>query len=133
MPRRNMMRITRLILILSVICFTIITQLVNAQTIPEEARRHMARGQAAVEIAKSAEELQDAIKEFQQASSLVPDWPDPYYQMANLQEKTGKLKEALASLKAYLRLAPNAPDAVKIQEQIYKLDAPAIAKLQVTC
>lgn len=95
---------------------------VNAQIISEEARRHMARGQAAVEIAKSPDEYDAAIKEFQQASRLAPDWRDPYYQLATLQEKTGKLKEAVASLKEYLRLAPNAPDAAKIQEQIYKLE-----------
>lgn len=104
---------------------------VNAQTIPEEARRHMARGQAAVEMAKSPEEYAPAIKEFQQASRLAPNWPDPYYNLAILQEKTGKLKEAVASLKQYLRLAPNAPDAAKIQEQIYKLEYKAEQVLTV--
>lgn len=104
---------------------------VNAQTIPEEARRHMARGQAAVEIAKSPDEYDSAINEFQQASRLAPDWPDPYFQLANLQEKTGKLKEAVASLKEYLRLAPNTPDASKLQEQIYKLEYKAEQMLTV--
>jgi tetratricopeptide (TPR) repeat protein len=104
---------------------------VNAQTIPEEARRHMARGQAAVEIAKSPDEYDSAIKEFQQASRLAPDWPDPYYNLAILQEKTGKLKEAVASFKQYLRLAPNAPDAAKIQEQVYKLEYKAEQALTV--
>ena len=125
------MRITRLILIIAVLCLSIIPRLVSAQTIPEEARRHMARGQAAVEIAKSPDEYDSAIKEFQQASRLAPDWPDPYFQLANLQEKTGKLKEAVASLKEYLRLVPNASDAAKIQEQIYKLEYKAEQVLTV--
>jgi tetratricopeptide (TPR) repeat protein len=91
----------------------------------------MARGQAAVEMAKSPDEYDSAIKEFQQASRLAPDWPDPYYNLAILQEKTGKLKEAVASLKEYLRLAPNAPDAAKIQEHIYKLEYKAEQVLSV--
>ena len=104
---------------------------INAQTIPEEARRHMARGQAAVEMAKSTEEYAPAIKEFEQAVKLAPNWPDPYYNLAILQEKTGKLKEAVESLKQYLRLAPDAPDAAKIQEHIYKLEYKAEQVLTV--
>jgi tetratricopeptide (TPR) repeat protein len=93
-----------------------------AQTIPEEARRYMARGQAAVEMAKSPEEYDSAIKQFQKAAELAPAWPEPHYNLALLQEKKGKLKEAAASLREYLRLAPDAPDAAKLQEQIYKLE-----------
>lgn len=95
---------------------------VNAQAVSEDARRHMARGQAAVEMAKSPVELEDAIKEFQEAARLEPTWPDPYYNLGLTQEKAGKLREAAASFKKYLQLAPNVPDAAKIQEQIYKLE-----------
>ncbi len=95
---------------------------VNAQTIPEEARRHMARGQAAVEIAKSPEDYAPAIREFQEAARLAPDWPDPYYSMGFVQEKAGKFKEAIKSLNKYLRLAPNTADAAKVKEHIYKLE-----------
>mgnify|MGYP001560841400 CR=1 FL=1 len=125
------MQRSRLILILSVLCLAVMPRIVSAQTISEEARRHMARGQAAVEMAKSPAELEDAIKEFHEASRLAPDWPDPYKHLALIQEKTGKLKEAVASLKQYLRLAPNAPDAAKIQEQIYKLEYKAEQVLTV--
>lgn len=116
------MRITRLILILTVFCLVVIPQMVCAQTIPEEARRHMARGQAAVEMAKSPDEYDSAMREFQEASRLAPDWPDPHYNLGLVQEKSGKFREAVASLKEYLRLAPNAPDAAKIQEHIYKIE-----------
>lgn len=91
----------------------------------------MARGQAAVEMAKSPADFQDAIREFQKAIELAPNWPDPYYNLALLQEKTGRLKEAVASLKQYLRLAPNAPDAAKVQEQIYKLEYKAEQVLSI--
>jgi tetratricopeptide (TPR) repeat protein len=107
---------------------------VNAQAVSEEARearRHMARGQAAVEMAKSPEDYEAAIREFQEAARLAPDWPDPYYNLGLVQEKAGKFMEAIASLKEYLRLAPNAPDAAKIQEQIYKLEYKAEQVLTV--
>ena len=104
------------------LCLVVMSGMAGAQTIPEEARRHMARGQAAVEIAKSQDDYNAAIKEFQAASRLAPGWPDPWYSLALVQEKTGKLKEATGSLKEYLRLAPNAPNAVKIREHIYKLE-----------
>ena len=114
---------SRLVLIAAmIVCLLLLQSVSHAGAVSEEARRHMARGQAAVEMAKSPVELEDAIKEFQEASRLAPNWPDPYYNLALLQEKTGKLKEAVASLKQYLRLAPNAPDAAKVKERIYKLE-----------
>jgi len=116
------MHIPRPVLLLTVLCFIVIPLFVGAQSVPEEARRHMARGQTAAEMAKSPDEYGPAITEFQAAARLAPAWPDPWYNLAPLQEKTGKLKEAIASLKEYLRLAPNAPNAAKIREQIYKLE-----------
>jgi tetratricopeptide (TPR) repeat protein len=95
---------------------------VNARAVSEEARRHMARGQAAMEMAKSPEDYEAAIREFQEAARLAPDWPDPHYNLGLVQEKSGKFREAIASLNEYLRLAPNAPDAAKVKEQIYKLE-----------
>lgn len=92
------------------------------QTVSEEARRHFYRGQAAVEMAKSPEDYAAAIEEFEQAARLAPGWPDPYYNLGLVQEKAGKFREAIVSLNRYLQLAPNAPDAAKIQEHIYKLE-----------
>jgi tetratricopeptide (TPR) repeat protein len=94
----------------------------NAQTFPEEARRHMTRGQTAVEMAKSPEEYDLAIKEFEKAIELAPSWPNPYYNLGLVQEMRGKYREAVASLKQYLVLAPNAPDEAAVQEKIYALE-----------
>jgi tetratricopeptide (TPR) repeat protein len=94
----------------------------NAQTIPEEARRHMIRGQAAVEMAKSPDDYDSAIAEFQKAIELAPEWPNPYYNLGLAQEMSGKYKEAVASLEQYLILAPNASDEAIVQERIYKLE-----------
>ena len=42
----------------------LLLSVVNAQAVSEEARRHMDRGQAAVEMAKAPEDYAPAIKEF---------------------------------------------------------------------
>ena len=73
-------------------------------------------------MAKSPEDYAAAIEEFEQAARLAPGWPDPYYNLGLVQEKAGKFREAIVSLNRYLQLAPNAPDAAKIQEHIYKLE-----------
>jgi Tfp pilus assembly protein PilF len=101
---------------------TLLLPTVHAQNVSEEARRHMARGEAAAEMAKSPAEYDSAIKEFQEAARLAPDWPDPYYNLGLALENNGRLKEAAASYKKYLQLAPNAPDAAKIRVHIYKLE-----------
>ena len=114
---------SRLVLIAAmIVCLLLLQSVSHAGAVSEEARRHMARGQAAVEMAKSPADFQDAIREFQKAAELAPTWPDPYYNLGLTQEKAGKLREAAASFKKYLQLAPNVPDAAKIQEQIYKLE-----------
>ena len=114
------------------VCLLLLTQSVGyAGAVSEEARRHMARGMAAVEMAKSPEEYGSAMREFQEASRLAPDWPDPHYNLGLVQEKSGKFREAVASLKEYLRLAPDAPDASNIKELIYKLEYKAEQVLTV--
>jgi tetratricopeptide (TPR) repeat protein len=87
-----------------------------------EAKRHFDRGMAAVEMAKSPDDYAAAIKEFTQAAALAPDWPDVYYNLGLVQEKAGKYRDAITSLKQYRRLAPNASDAQIVQSLIYKLE-----------
>jgi hypothetical protein len=74
------------------------------QAVSEEARRHMARGMAAVEMAKSPEEYGSAMREFQEASRLAPDWPDPHYNLVALFRKravnSGRLSLASRNISA---------------------------------
>jgi len=93
-----------------------------AGTVPEEARRFMARGVAAVEMAKSAGDYALAVKEFEQAARLAPDWPDVYYNLGSVQSKAGDFASAMKSFQRYLDLAPKAPDAAKVREEIFKLE-----------
>lgn len=72
MSHRMVFRNRLLLLVLVVVC---IIGHADAKNISDEAMRHFDRGQAAVEMAKSPADYEDAIKEFEKAMRLVPDWP----------------------------------------------------------
>jgi len=78
--------------------------------VPAEARRHMARGVAAVEDAKSPGDFKDACNEFQQAATLAPWLANAYRNLAIAQDKAGLYDEALASLRLYLLTKPSSAD-----------------------
>ncbi len=101
------------------------------QAVSDEAKRHFDRGIAAVEIAKSPDDYVSAIKEFEQAARLAPDWPDVYYNLGRVQEKAERYRDAATSLKQYLRLAPNASDAETVKTLINKLEYKAETVLTV--
>ena len=105
---------------------------VRAQSVPEVARRHMVRGQTAVELAKSPADLDDAKREFKKAIEYAPRWAQPHYELAIIQEQTGQFKDAAASLRNYLRLSPKDANAKKIRERIYKLEYKAEQTLSVS-
>ncbi len=93
-----------------------------ADTVPEEARRYMARGFAAAEMAKTPKDYERAVREFEQAAKLAPDWPDVYSNLGSVQAKAGNYGEAMQYYKRYLELAPQTPDAAKVREEIYKFE-----------
>ncbi len=94
----------------------------GAGAIPEEARRHYDRGNAAVEMAKNPADYIKAIAEYEKAKSLAPAWADVYYNLALTQELAKKYGDAATSLKQYLRLAPEADNAEVIKSHINKLE-----------
>lgn len=94
----------------------------NVGAVSEEARRHIDRGLAAVEMAKTPDDYERAISEFEKARSLAPDWADVFYNLGLVQEKAGKYGDAVTTLKQYLRLAPNAEDAAMVRNLITKLE-----------
>ena len=108
--------------LIGLIIFFICVSSAFTGTVPEEARRHMIRGETAVELAKTPEDYEQAIKEFKEAARIAPDWAEPYYNLGLVQEKAGKLKEAIISLNKYVQLSPDAPDIAKVREFIYKLE-----------
>ena len=87
-----------------------------------DARRHMLRGVAAIEMAKNAEELILAADEFRRATELDPSLSSAWYNLGSVQAKMGKFDAAILSYKRYVALVPKADDAQKIQDEIVKLE-----------
>jgi len=88
----------------------------------EEARRHMVRGEAAVEMAQDKTGLNMAVEEFEKAIQADPDLIPAYYNLGTVLDKAGRHDEAIQNLTTYLEKAPNAPDAVQVQDLIYKIE-----------
>ncbi|MGA3333102.1 MAG: tetratricopeptide repeat protein [Terracidiphilus sp.] len=109
-------------IILTILLMSFSAPAFGQQAVPEEARRFMSRGMAAVEMAKTQKDYENAAREFEAAAKLAPDWPDIYFNLGSVQAKAGNYGEAMRQYKRYLELAPNAPDAAKVRDEIYKLE-----------
>ena len=93
-----------------------------AESVPREAQKHMNRGMAAAEMAKSPAEYEEAIREFEKAVRLAPGWPAPYFNLGYVQNEAGNYEEALNNYRKYLKLVPNAPDAEQVQKEIDQIE-----------
>lgn len=87
-----------------------------------DARRHMVRGIAAIEMAKGTADLAPAAEEFRRATELDPSLSAAWYNLGAVQVKLGQFDAAIQSYKRYLALSPQAEDAQKIQDEIIKLE-----------
>lgn len=94
--------------------------MVFSQTVSEEANRHFTRGMAAVEMAQSEGDYEDAIREFEQAIRLTPNFSNAYYNLGMVQEKAGKFDDAIINLRKYLELNPSASDREAVLQFIYQ-------------
>ena len=97
-------------------------KIIPQPAIPLESKRFIARGQAAIEEAKTESDFNDAVKEFKKASNAAPWWADAYFNLGVAQEKAGQYSQAINSLKLYLWAAPNAADTEAVQTKIFKLE-----------
>ena len=95
----------------------------NAQAakVPEEAKKHLAFGAAALEMAQSDDGFKKAAVEFEAAANLAPQWPAPYYNLGVVYSKLEDWEDALANYNKYLELAPKAKDAEAVKSEIYKI------------
>lgn len=96
--------------------------LVRAEETAADARKHMVRGVAAIEMAKSNSELELAANEFRRATELDPAMPSAWFNLGSVQSKLGKFEEAIKNYRRYLELSPNAEDAGKVEDDIIKLE-----------
>jgi tetratricopeptide (TPR) repeat protein len=90
--------------------------------LPEDALRFLGRGNAALQDAKSAQDFQDAIAEFDKAALAAPWFADAYYSLANAQSAAGNYGAAAQSVNLFLLAAPNSPDAPKAKKLMYELE-----------
>jgi hypothetical protein len=87
----------------------------------DEARTYLVRGMAAIEMAKSDDELAAAVDEFKKATEIDPTMAAAWYNMGAVQAKLGRFRDAIDSYNRYLNLAPQADDARKIKDEVIKL------------
>ena len=88
----------------------------------EDARRHIVRGAAAIEMAKNADDLNIAADEFRMATEIAPDMPAAWYNLGAILSKTGQLDDAVDAYKKYLALSPAAEDTQRVKDEIIKLE-----------
>lgn len=93
-----------------------------AQSNTEDAHTYMVRGMAAVEMAKSNDELAAAVKEFRKATEIAPTLAPAWYNLGLAQSKIGQLKDAIESYRKYVALVPKANDSQKVKDEIIKLE-----------
>jgi len=90
--------------------------------VPEEAKRHAARGTAAIESAGSREDFEQAVAEFKQAAKLAPWWAKLYFNLGLTQEKATLYDDGIRSFQLFLAASPNDPSADDVRQRIYKLE-----------
>jgi len=88
----------------------------------DEARRHLVRGAAAIEMAKNDGDLALAADEFQKAVTIYPGWAFAWMNLGQVQARLGRLPEAMASYKRFLALAPEDKEAGKVSDELIKLE-----------
>jgi hypothetical protein len=88
---------------------------------PEDARRHMVRGTAAIEMAKSDAELAGAAEEFRIATEIDSTMAAAWFNLGAVLARMNQHKEAISSYNEYLALSPNAEDAPRIRDEVIKL------------
>jgi tetratricopeptide (TPR) repeat protein len=87
-----------------------------------EARAHSNRGTGLYNLGR----FSDALAEFEAAYLAIQD-PPFLFNIAQCQRKMGNNKEALETYRAYLRVAPAAPNRTEVQRHISELERQAHA------
>lgn len=90
--------------------------------IPAPARAAFARG---LELADDSL-FTEAAESFSEAIDIDPEWPEPLYNRAVVNERAGRTPQALRDFRDYLRLvAPDENQAIMVSERIGELEGMA--------
>lgn len=89
-----------------------------------ESQQHFDRAIAAIDIATSPADYENAIQEFGLAVSFSPLWADAYYNLGLVQETAGSYHDAIASFRYYETLDPNAigADSLRVFSRLKSAD-----------
>ncbi len=93
-----------------------------AQGVPVEARRHFEAGMAAVEAAKSPAGYAAALREFEAAARLAPDWPGAFRGLGLVQRAAKRYGDAALSFSRALELAPRAAGADRLRALVAEME-----------
>ncbi len=110
-----MKRTSPAISFLSILVLAATVTVAISQDVPAEAQRHFEAGAAAVEAARSPAGYLAAIREFEQAAVLAPEWPGAVRALGMVERAARRFGDAARSFQRYLELAPGAADAPRIQ------------------
>lgn len=89
-----------------------------APALPEEAKRCLVRGAAAVKGAKDASDWRLAVEEFSAAASAAPWSSDIYYNLAVAQDKAADFDAALRTLALAELAAPGSEDVKTLRYEV---------------
>lgn len=90
--------------------------------VPEQAQDLMARGKAALALAKTPADYLPASTAMERALTLAPWWATGHFNTALTQEGAGLWSSAAQHLKLFLQLDPQTPDREKIRLKIAELE-----------
>ncbi|MBW1743932.1 MAG: hypothetical protein JRJ47_10990 [Deltaproteobacteria bacterium] len=102
--------------------FAISRKLTPPPTVPEEAKRHVARGKAAFKAAKFPEDYAKAVEEYRKAMYYAPWLVGIYRDLGVVRDMAGQYEGAIWALNTYLRQMPAAEDAEQVQSLIYEIE-----------
>jgi len=92
-------------------------------TVPEEARRYYVQANTLYKAAQSKSDYQQAAAMYRQALAVDPQYGNAWYNLSKVQEKLEQYNDAIASLKQFLAVSPNDPEARAAQDHEYELEA----------
>ena len=91
------------------------------ETPSPEARQLLAEGQSIMESASSDVSLQLALRKFEQAAELAPQWSEVHYYLGVARNAMADFRAAVQSFNRYLELAPEAADAETVRDLIRQI------------
>ena len=92
-------------------------------TVPEEARRYYVQANTLFRTAQSKDDFQQVLALYRQALAVDPQYGNAWYNLSKVQEKLEQYDDAIASLKRFLAVSPNDPEARAAQDHEYELEA----------